>query len=146
MNSTDKATFGVLHVDTCTALMHDSANATLFIAQVRDSSTCSSAHAQVNTGEAEDVLGSSVVGDTQQRRGFIARSVQNIAQREVSNRALFTHQLGKGQLFKPPCLTRSTSVTVGAVLTNHSVEGNLTTVSHRPDSILIVQLHAALNI
>ena len=35
---------------------------------------------------------------------------------------------------------------MGAVLTNHSVEGNLTTVSHRPDSILSVQLHAALNI
>ena len=35
---------------------------------------------------------------------------------------------------------------MGAVLTNHSVEGNLTTVSHRPDSILNVQLHTALNI
>ncbi|CNI04319.1 Uncharacterised protein [Mycobacterium tuberculosis] len=35
---------------------------------------------------------------------------------------------------------------MGAVLTNHSVEGNLTTVSHRPDSILIIQLHAALNV
>ena len=35
---------------------------------------------------------------------------------------------------------------MGAVLTNHSVEGNLTTVSHSPDSILNVQLHTALNI
>ena len=35
---------------------------------------------------------------------------------------------------------------MGAVLTNHSVEGDLTTVSHSPDSILNVQLHAALNI
>ena len=35
---------------------------------------------------------------------------------------------------------------MGAVLTNNAVEGNLTTVSHRPDSILNVQLHAALNI
>ena len=65
MDSTDKATFGVLHVDTCTALMHDSANAALFIAQVCDSSTCSSAHAQVNTGEAKNVLGARIVGDTQ---------------------------------------------------------------------------------
>ena len=61
MNSTDKATFGVLHVDTCAALMHDSANAAVFIAQVCDSSTCSSAHAQVHTGEAKNVLGSSVI-------------------------------------------------------------------------------------
>ena len=35
---------------------------------------------------------------------------------------------------------------MGAVLTNHSVEGNLATVSHRPDSVLSAQLHAALNI
>ena len=35
---------------------------------------------------------------------------------------------------------------MGAVLTNHSIEGDLTTVSHRPDSILSVQLHTALNI
>ena len=146
MNSADKAAFGVLHVDTCTALMHDSANTTLFIAQVCDSSTCPSAHTQVNTGEAENVLGSRVVRDTQQGRGVIVRSVQNIAQGGVSNRTLFTHQLGKGQFFKPPRFTRSTSVTVGAVLTNHSVESNLTTVSHSPDSILNVQLHTALNI
>ena len=64
MNSADKAAFGVLHVDTCTALMHDSANAAVFIAQVRDSSTCPSAHTQVNTGEAKNVLGSRVVRDT----------------------------------------------------------------------------------
>ena len=96
MNSTDKAAFGVLHVDTCTALMHDSANAALFIAQVCDSSTCSSAHAQVYTGEAENVLGSRVVGDAQQGRGIVARRVQNIAQGGVSDRALFTHQLGEG--------------------------------------------------
>ena len=146
MNSTDKAAFGVLHVDTCTALMHDSANATLFIAQVCDSSTCSSAHAQVNTGEAKNVLGTRVVGDTQQGRGIIARSVQNITQGGVSNRAILTHQLGEGQLFKPPRFTRSASIAVGAILTNHSVEGNLTTVSHRPDSVLSVQLHTALNI
>ena len=146
MDSADKAAFGVLHVDTCTTLMHDSANTTLFIAQVRDSSTCSSTHAQVNTGEAKDVLGSRVVRDTQQGRGVIARSVQNITQGGVCNRALFTHQLGKGQLFKPPRLTQGTSVTMGSVLASHSVEGNLAAVSHRPDSILIVQLHAALNI
>ena len=35
---------------------------------------------------------------------------------------------------------------MGAVLTNHSVESNLTTVNHSPDSILNVQLHTALNI
>ena len=64
MNSTDKAAIGVLHVDTCTTLMHNSANTTLFIAQVCDSSTRPSAHAQVNTGEAKNVLGSRVVGDT----------------------------------------------------------------------------------
>ena len=92
------------------------------------------------------MLGSRVVGDTQQGRGFIARSVQNIAQGGVSNRTLFTHQLGEGQLFKPPRFTRSTSVAVGTVLTNNSVEGNLTTFRHRPDSVLSVQLHAALNI
>ncbi|CNI43402.1 Uncharacterised protein [Mycobacterium tuberculosis] len=61
MDSADKAAFGVFHVDTCTALMHDSANTAVLIAQVRDSSTCSSAHTQVNTGEAINVLGSSVV-------------------------------------------------------------------------------------
>ena len=146
MNSADKATFGVLHVDTGTVLMHDSTNATLLIAQVCDSSTCPSAHAQVNTGKAKNVLSSRVVGDTQQGRGIIARSMQNITQRGVSNRTPFTHQLGEGQLFKPPRFTRSTSIAVSAVLTNHSVEGNLTTVSHRPDSILSIQLHTALNI
>ena len=67
MNSADKAAFGVLHVDTCAALMHDSANAAVFIAQVCDSSTRPSAHTQVNTGEAKNVLGARVVGDTQQR-------------------------------------------------------------------------------
>ena len=35
---------------------------------------------------------------------------------------------------------------MGAVLTNDAVEGNLATVNHSPDSILSVQLHAALNI
>ena len=35
---------------------------------------------------------------------------------------------------------------MGAVLTNHAVEGNLTTVGHRPDSVLSVQLYTALNI
>ena len=35
---------------------------------------------------------------------------------------------------------------MGTILTNHSVEGNLTTFRHSPDSILSVQLHAALNI
>ena len=146
MNSTDEATFGVLHLDTCTALMHDGANAALLIAQVGDSSTCPSAHAQVTTGEAKNVLSSRVIGDTQQGRSFIARSVQNITQGGVSDRTLFTHQLGKGQFFKPPRFTRSASIAVSAVLTNHSVEGDLTTVSHRPDSILSVQLHTALNI
>ena len=146
VNSTDKAVFGVLHVDTCTTLMHNSANAALFIAQVCDSCTCSSTHTQVNTGEAKNVLGSRVVGDTQQGRGIIARSVQNITQRGVSNRTLFTHQLGEGQFFKPPCFTRSASIAMGAILTNHSVEGNLTTFRHSPDSILSVQLYTALNI
>ena len=146
MDSADKAAFGVLHVDTCTALMRNNANTTLFIAQVRDSSTCSSAHTQVNTGETKNVLGARIVRDAQQGRGTVARRVQNIVQGGVSNRALFTHQLGKGQLFKPPCFTRGTSIAVGAVLTNHSVEGNLTTVNHSPDSILNVQLHTALNI
>ena len=35
---------------------------------------------------------------------------------------------------------------MGAVLTSHSVEGNLAAVRHRPDSVLSVQLHAAFNI
>ena len=35
---------------------------------------------------------------------------------------------------------------MGAVLTSHSVEGNLATFRHRPDSILSVQLYTALNI
>ena len=35
---------------------------------------------------------------------------------------------------------------MGAIFTNDSVEGNLTTFRHSPDSVLSVQVHAALNI